>query len=135
EAGNTAGAQGLILDELAKEFGGSAEAMADPALVLQNAFGELKEAIGMGLLPIIDSLAQKAMPLLAQATTLVGGAMADFTAMMKNNESALDIFSTVIGDLIPADWVDTWIAINTQFNNFITLSTNIINAIQTILGP
>jgi hypothetical protein len=34
EAGNVAGAQTLILDELGKEFGGSAKALADPVTQL-----------------------------------------------------------------------------------------------------
>lgn len=53
KAGDTAGAQGVILDELAKEFGGSAEAQATASAKMKVAWGELQEQIGTQLMPII----------------------------------------------------------------------------------
>jgi hypothetical protein len=62
EAGNVAGAQQIILAELAKEFGGAAKAAADanPFTVLKHAADDFKEAVGAVLLrsmpPLINAL-------------------------------------------------------------------------------
>lgn len=55
--GNTAGAQRIILDELATEFGGSAEANATATGQMTVAWENLKETIGTLLLPAVDDLA------------------------------------------------------------------------------
>lgn len=61
-------AQNIILDELQREFGGSAKALADPAIQLQNAFKNLQETFGTNvLLPVLNSLAQAALPALNAA--------------------------------------------------------------------
>jgi hypothetical protein len=57
-----AGAQGVILAELAKEFGGQAQAAADPWIQLQNALGNIQEALGMGIIPLLNGVAQAALP-------------------------------------------------------------------------
>lgn len=58
-----ASAQGIILDELAREFGGQARAMADPIIQLGNAWGNLQESFGANvLLPVLNSLATVALP-------------------------------------------------------------------------
>lgn len=58
--GDAASAQGVILGELSKEFGGSAAAAADTfggrMQQLKNQFGELQEKVGMALLPVLTSL-------------------------------------------------------------------------------
>lgn len=54
---DVAGAQAIILDELAKEFGGSAEAQATASDKAAVALGNMKEAVGTALLPVIASLA------------------------------------------------------------------------------
>lgn len=64
EAGDVAGAQRVILGELNKEFGGSAQAAgagyAGQLEILKNTFGDLQEAVGQFLLdaakPFIDSI-------------------------------------------------------------------------------
>lgn len=57
EAGDVAAAQGVILDELGKEFGGSAEAQATASAKMKVAFGNLQEQIGEKLAPVMDRLA------------------------------------------------------------------------------
>lgn len=57
EAGDTLGAQKVILAELNKEFGGAAEAAADPLQRLKTIAGNLGESIGTQLLPYIDRFA------------------------------------------------------------------------------
>jgi hypothetical protein len=61
-----AGAQGIILDELARQFGGSAKAQASPLIQLQNLWGDFQEEVGKGALPILNDLAQRAMPLITE---------------------------------------------------------------------
>jgi len=60
ESGDMAGAQAVILAELNKEFGGSAEAAAkaDGGMAqFKDRMGEAKEAIGTALLPLLGQLA------------------------------------------------------------------------------
>lgn len=61
EAGDMAGAQGVILAELNKEFGGSALAAAEAdggMAQLTDSMGELAESIGAELLPMITQFVQ-----------------------------------------------------------------------------
>lgn len=71
ETGDVAGAQKIILDELGKEFGGSAEAQATAAGKFKNAIGELQESVGRLLLPAIEGLARAAIPLVDWIDKLV----------------------------------------------------------------
>lgn len=68
ETGNVAGAQAIILKELQKEYGGSAEAagktLAGQMQILQNRIGNVKEDVGMNLIPILLSLSQTLGPVL-----------------------------------------------------------------------
>ena len=61
KAGNVAGAQKVALDELAKEFGGSAAAAAETfegrMARLQNSLGDVKKIIGQALLPTLSVFA------------------------------------------------------------------------------
>ncbi len=60
DTGQTAKAQQIILNELNREFGGSAEAQMDPIIMLQKSFGDLAKAVGMELLPVVQKLAAAA---------------------------------------------------------------------------
>jgi hypothetical protein len=81
KAGNAAGAQKLILAELNKEFGGSAEAARKAAggmATLSMWFGEFKETVGGQVNQVLDMLSQwlgrvidKSQPLLDMVTELV----------------------------------------------------------------
>ena len=57
ESGRTMDAQKIILKELGSEFGGAAEAAADPWSRLQVIFGNVKESIGTALLPALNGAA------------------------------------------------------------------------------
>jgi len=58
ESGDTMGAQKVILQELQKEFGGSAEAagktFGGQLEILKNTFGDLMEVIGKGIVDVIQ---------------------------------------------------------------------------------
>lgn len=59
ESGNVAGAQKLILGELEKQYGGSAEAAlkaAGPMAQLKHSFDDLSETVGAAILPAIERL-------------------------------------------------------------------------------
>jgi hypothetical protein len=56
DAGDAASAQNIILNELETQVGGAAEATATDSARMALAFGELGEAIGTGLLPIVEQL-------------------------------------------------------------------------------
>jgi hypothetical protein len=60
ESNRLADAQTIILDELEKQYGGSAEAAAKagagPLKQLQNSFGDLMEEIGQMLIPVLQKL-------------------------------------------------------------------------------
>lgn len=57
QSGDTMSAQKIILAELRKEFGGSAEASATAAEKLRVRWGNFQEAVGNKLIPIIDKAA------------------------------------------------------------------------------
>lgn len=76
DSGRTLDAQKLVLRELGKEFGGAAAAAATPTQKLQVAFGNLKEAIGTALLPVVDHLASflttVALPAISNLGKVIG---------------------------------------------------------------
>lgn len=60
ETGQVAKAQQLILDELTKEFGGSAKAQLDPWVKFKQAIDDTFKALGKELLPIVNQFLVKA---------------------------------------------------------------------------
>jgi phage-related protein len=62
-AGDAAGAQSLILNEVSKEFGGSAEAFGNTLSGIKakigNAFGNIEETIGGAFLPVLEAAGSK----------------------------------------------------------------------------
>lgn len=55
DTGDVAGAQKIVLDELAGTFGGAATAAVNTSVQLKNAWGDLKEGIGGFLTGLVDS--------------------------------------------------------------------------------
>lgn len=118
EGGDAAGAQSLILGELQKEFGGSAEAagqtMAGQMAILGTATGNLKEDLGTALFPVLQQLveiAQQLMPYLQQAvewftnlpTPVKEGLLAfvGLLAVLGPIITVISTISTVVGVLGP----------------------------------
>ena len=94
EHGQIAKAQGLIIAEVNREFGGSAEAAATPAQKLAVAWGNMQEVLGNLLIPAID-----------RAATVLGGTL----EVVDENRTAFGILfgvlatgAAVIGTLIVA---------------------------------
>lgn len=84
EAGDTMGAQKIILAELNKEFGGSAEAFgattAGKVAKLQNEFGNVAETLMVQALPAIN-----------QITASLGGMLEKFSAMSPEQQKMVGI--------------------------------------------
>ena len=76
ESGDMMGAQGVIMRELQSEYGGLAEALADPVKQMWNTLGDLGETLGGQLLPFVRLLAGDANEAFSQvnkgAATSVG---------------------------------------------------------------
>jgi phage-related minor tail protein len=93
ELGDTAGAQTIILEELEKQFGGSAEAFGETTAGMmakfQNELGELGESIAAGLMPAVDAM-------LPQLISFVD-------EMQANPEfkAFVDSLGTSFGDMLP----------------------------------
>jgi phage-related protein len=97
EGGDVAGAQRMILDELAVQFGGTAEASADSTARISGAFGELKEGIGAGLITALDGVTPA---LLTLATDLLGP-MEEIGAVLGDLAGPLlEAFGPAVGVLI-----------------------------------
>lgn len=83
EAGDVAGAQGIILDELGRQFGGSAKAAVEPTTQLKNLLGDLGETVGNVVIPALDDLAEKITPLVEGIITKVQEVGPTFADMFK----------------------------------------------------
>lgn len=103
ETGDTAGAQALILDELSREFGGSAKALADPLVQLSNAWGEIQETVGMFIVPLLGNLAKQVLPLVQGATEALGGALTVFYGKLDEGASPLSAITAAIRSMLPED--------------------------------
>ena len=68
EVNKLAEAQGVILDELSKSFSGQAKNVADPFIQLNNALSDFKQAIGGGLLPMLNNVAKSMTAIVTSIT-------------------------------------------------------------------
>jgi hypothetical protein len=111
--GDVAGAQGVILKELNKEFGGSAEAQATASGKLKNTIGNLEETIGGGLAPVVDKTA---------------GTLNDFIVGIQNGTGAGGKFAKMVKGGVGGalNFIKKFIRDNrTEINNLITAFENI----------
>ena len=105
-AGNVAGAQKVILQELQKEFGGSAVAagntFAGQLDKLKNAFDDLQEGIGMMIVQALQPLVVRFSDWIARVEE-AGGLAAYLSAKVKENEMTLKLLAgTIAGAVTPA---------------------------------
>lgn len=86
KAGNIAGAQGIILGELQKEFGGSAKAagatFAGSLQILQNQLEDTKVKIGAALIPVLSQLLTAIAPLMQAFAQFVSGALGGLSSFL-----------------------------------------------------
>src|SRR3990167_4541705 len=93
-AGDTLGAQKLILQELNTEFGGSAAKAADTfggrMARLKNQLGEVQERIGMALLPILTKLADEFLKALPDIEAFVGKGIRAVSRAIKDVQPTIE---------------------------------------------
>jgi len=65
-AGNIAGAQAVIFEELELAYGGAAQAVADSSTQMTNSIQGVKDELGKALLPVLDRIAEVLVPILEQ---------------------------------------------------------------------
>lgn len=102
EAGDTLGAQKIILGELETQFGGAAEAAADPAQKLSVAWGNVQEQLGTFLLPILQKVATVLVEhkeLIGPLAALIGGIMV--TALAAYTVNAIAAAAATLGITAP----------------------------------
>lgn len=141
EAGDTAGAQAVILAELNKEFGGSAAAAAAATggwSEFNGRLGEAKEALGTALLPLLNSFAgvlndsvlptiedlaarvgpfvEGLQPIIAAAQAMIGGLIASFqnTAPLSGFTAASATLTTLWATQLQPALNEVWRVLQVQ---------------------
>lgn len=136
KAGDVAGAQGVILAQLERQFGGVAEAIGAqlPARVtlLQEKFGDLKEVIGGAITPVLTLVVNKAIDLMGELITAVQRVTAD-PAFIRWSAQMAAAISVVIDGLaaLARTFSQTFVAIA---RIVITVGQIIFKALQ-LLNP
>ena len=121
DTGDVAGAQKIILAELSKEFGGSAEAAAKADggwAQFNDRLGEAKETVGAALLPILGQLAGFLNDTIAPAIEAFAGMLTE------SMPGAIDTLSGV--------WTGTLQPVVAGFADF--LQTAVLPTIGTLMG-
>jgi hypothetical protein len=128
ESGNIAGAQNVILAEMRAQFGGAAEAAAAAAgggmKQFWNTLGDIKESIGMEVLPLLDDMAPALEFLVVEAGKLgktfidMGRDLAD--SVLGIDESFESFSENIVGALahitsVLRTEVQEWKVINKSF--------------------
>jgi hypothetical protein len=111
EMGDTAGAQTIILQELEKQFGGSAEAFGETTAGMiakfQNELGELGESIAAGLMPAIDAMLPQLIAFVDEMQAnpefkaFVDGLSQSFGDMLPKLMPVLENFTTMLMQVLP----------------------------------
>jgi hypothetical protein len=95
-SGDLMGAQKIILAELKSEFGGAAEAMADPMVQAENAIGDLYETLGFALLPAVQELSRSLRDNALELTK----AGEDFKRLGQDGEVAMRVLTNATSDFV-----------------------------------
>ncbi len=91
--GDTLGAQKIILQELERQFGGSAEAQATASDKLRVAWGNVQEQLGTALLPIFETVA-------TWLAETLPGAIDTAIAWIKENEDTVKNLAIAFGVIL-----------------------------------
>jgi hypothetical protein len=150
-SGNSMAAQQMILAELKKEFGGAAEAMADPFTQFGNAAGDVQEELGMlfrdigtVLLPIGNDLLAWTSDAISGLrgyadefqtfVTVAGNAFTSVQDSLENVGIAFGVFAGNIGDNWQSLFSDLQQWASTAFSwisdNAATMASNIATAVR-----
>lgn len=102
EAGDVAGAQAVMLAELERQFGGSAEAQATAGDRLKVVWGNLQETLGEKLLPVIERSATFLANNLPQALDSASSAFASVAGFVSEHQAVFVALAVVIGGSLVA---------------------------------
>jgi hypothetical protein len=105
ELGDVMGAQGIILGELEKEFGGQALAAGQTfdgqMAILTNRFNEMKETIGVALIPVLTELMENVVMPLVPFIEQAAQAFAQWISSISADDIT-GFVSVIRDDLVPA---------------------------------
>lgn len=136
EAGDVAGAQTLILNELATEFGGSAEAagqtFAGQLSIAKDVISDTAEAVGLGLLPGLTSLLQDVFIPLAPVIQEVAGQIGTMLGALLEGGPSSEAFQTALTNLFGEDMAGKITAVLTKI---VELKDIIVGFIQSTVIP
>jgi hypothetical protein len=101
KVGDTAGAQKIMLAELERQFGGSAEAQATAGDKLKVVWGNLQEELGSRLLPMFEKVAEWASVALPKALDAISGWWDDngpgiIAAVTDFGDKAGEVFGAIV---------------------------------------
>lgn len=137
ETGDVAGAQQLILDELERQFGGSAAAAAQTfsgqMVVMSEKIEDAKGAIGDALLPLLTEMGgvfdTYIMPIIKDTTAAIGGffqGISDNGGVMATLEDIRDsIMAFVDGNPIIQRLIDLWNTLSTSIQQIYADATEL----------
>lgn len=141
ESGDMAGAQALILEEMNRQFGGSAAAAVNTytgqMTVLSEQFNNVKQSVGEALLPILTQLGNFAVSHLVPAVEQVASA---FTAWVESVdwvglESLLgDVFTTLSDSITSVDWNGIFATISDAIGTVLTTFYSLRDTFYTVLA-
>jgi len=94
EAGDVAGAQAVMLAELERQFGGSAEAQATASGKLATAWGNIQETLGEYLLPVFSEVAEWLAEKLPVAAEKLRGPMEGVKGVFEGVRTSVETFVT-----------------------------------------
>lgn len=140
EAGDTLGAQKIILGEVERQFAGSAESQATASQKLSTAWGNLQEELGAKLLPVFNAVAgwltNTGLPALESLSDWFQRegipALQDFGGWLKEN--LLPAFSAV-GSFIVGTVLPALLQLGQWFTEHQTVLAAVAIAIVTLLVP
>jgi len=144
EAGDMAGAQAIIMDELEGQVGGAAAATADATAKLGNMWKEAQESIGNKLLPLIDKLAtfmaEKVIPAFSKAGDWIKKNVPPwYTKHLKPTFDKIEKVARTVIEWLADFWEEHGDRIieeaKTLAGLVIGYYQGIWNVIQTVLGP
>lgn len=148
ESGDVAGAQAVILDELGREFGGSAAAFGETTAGqfarAKEQLGDLAEGIVIRLMPAITTAVEwfreKAIPALSDFADWVGprltAAFDTAVSWVRANwpqikTTVLEVFNTIVG-WVRANWPQIESVITSVLTRVQGVITSVVGFIQTV---
>lgn len=138
KSGDIAGAQTLILDALNKAVGGAAVAagqtFAGRLDILKNRLSNVKETIGLALIPIIERLMDKFMPLIPVIEDMATR-FSDFLTQTKETGTGIQNFVSGALEFFSGWWADNGDGITSAVNGIFGGIKKLADEIGPTLGP